>query len=128
MLLVQVKERLRKDGVENVDIWTVPTDEPYKEGKGDGSEAQFRQYINYPAGAARKYDLIINDGRARLGVGRAVLTNRLLASNSSLLVVHDWERPAYKALVNRLGYRILRQDSNSRRHLACLLPPRDYSP
>ena len=126
--VLQVRERLRLERVENVEIWTVPTDAPYREGKGDGSETQFRQYINYPAGLAQKYDLILNDGRARLAVGRSVLTNKLLASNSSLLVVHDWERPAYKALVNRLGYRILRQDTNSRRHLACLLPPREYSP
>ena len=128
MLLLKVRERLEQDSVENVEIWTVTTDEPYREGKGDGSEAQFSQYINFPASLAQKYDLILNDGRARLAVGMSVLSNKLLASNSSLLVVHDWERPAYKALVSRLGFRILRHDINSRRHTACLLPPRDYSP
>ena len=128
MFFVQVRESLRLDRLKNVEIWTVPTDEPYREGRGDGSEKQFSQYINYPARLAQKYDLILNDGRARVSVGRSVLSNKLLASNSSLLVVHDWERPAYKALVSRLGFRILRQDTNSRRHTACLLPPREYSP
>ena len=128
MFFVQVRERLRLDRLKNVEIWTVPTDEPYREGRGDGSEKQFSQYINYPARLAQKYDLILNDGRARVSVGRSVLSNKLLASNSSLLVIHDWERPAYRGLVRTLGYRIHSQDINSRRHLACLLPPRDYSP
>ena len=119
---------MRLDGVDNVEIWTVPTDEPYREGRGDGSEAQFSQYLNHPATLAQKYDLVLNDGRARLGVGRSVLTNKLLATNSSLMVVHDWERPAYRGLVSQLGYRIHRQDISSRRHLVCLLPPEDYSP
>ena len=127
-LLGKVKERLRLERADNVEIWSVPTDEPYREGKGDGTERQFSRYINFPATLAQKYDLILNDGRARLEVGRSVLVNQLLASNSSLLVIHDWERKAYKGLVSQLGYRIHRQDVRSRRHLACLLPPPDYSP
>ena len=123
-----MRQRLRLDRLDNVEIWTVPTDEPYREGRGDGSEEQFSNYIKYPATLDQKYHLVLNDGRARLEVGRSVLANKLLASNSSLLVVHDWERPAYRGLVSQLGYRIHRQDTTSRRHLACLLPPRDYSP
>ena len=126
--MLEVRERLRLERVDNVEIWTVPTDEPYREGRGDGSEKQFRDYINFPATLGQKYHLVLNDGRARLDVGRSVLTNKLLASNSSLLVVHDWERPAYRGLVTQLGYRVHRQDITSRRHLASLLPPRDYSP
>ena len=127
-VLWKVKARLRLEGVDNVEIWTVPTDEPYREGKGDGTERQFRRYINFPASLHQKYDLILNDGRARLEVGRSVLVNKLLASNSSLLVVHDWERRGYRGLVSQLGFRIQKQDITSRRHLACLLPPTDYSP
>ena len=111
-----------------VNIFTVPNDLPYKEGKEDGSEEQFHHYLNFPASLGRKYHLILNDGRARLEVGRSVLTNKLLASNSSLMVVHDWQRQGYKPIVSKLGYRILMEDKKSKRHLGCLLPPRDYSP
>ena len=52
----------------------------------------------------------------------------MLASNSSLLIVHDWERIGYKGLVTTLGYRVMLEDRTSRRHLACLLPPRTYAP
>ena len=120
----KVREMLGSE--ERVNIYTVPNDRPYKEGAEDGSEAQFHHYLNYPETLGRKYDLILNDGRARLEVGRSVLRQRLLASNSSLLIVHDWERLGYKDIVNKLGYRILLEDKESRRHLACLLPPQDY--
>ena len=36
---------------------------------------------------------------------KAVLESRLLSSNSSVLVIHDWERASYKSMVSDIGYR-----------------------
>ena len=59
-------------------------------------------------------------------MGEAVLEARLLASNCSLLVVHDWEREEYQQLVWRGGWRVWQLDTASRRHTAALLPPPHY--
>ena len=37
---------------------------------------------------------------------KAVLESRLLSSNSSVLVIHDWERASYKSMVSDIGYRL----------------------
>ena len=50
-----------------VSVYTVPNDLPWKWGE-DGSEAQFQTYLSFPATLGGKYDLIMNDGRARLEV------------------------------------------------------------
>ena len=57
-------------------IYPVPNDLPYAgEGNGakfntdgDGTEAQFKTYLTFPATLGQKYDLILDDGRARLEV------------------------------------------------------------
>ena len=36
---------------------------------------------------------------------KVVLESRILSSNSSVLVVHDWERAYYKSIVTDIGYR-----------------------
>ena len=59
-----------------VTIYPVPNDLPYGgEGTkaqfnrdGDGTEAQFKTYLTFPATLGQKYDLILDDGRARLEV------------------------------------------------------------
>ena len=48
-------------------LYSVPNDLPWQWGQ-EGTEAQFRTYIAFPASLGQKYDLIINDGRARLAV------------------------------------------------------------
>ena len=111
---------------DKVKVHTVLPDIPFKEGWAEGTEQQFLSYINYPSTLGHRYDLVIDDGRARVPVSKAVLVHKLLASNESKLVIHDWERGAYKAMVKELGYRIDRQDVRSRRHLASLSPPQDY--
>ena len=50
-----------------VTVYTVPNDLPWKWGQ-EGTEAQFKTYITFPAILDLKYDLILNDGRARLKV------------------------------------------------------------
>ena len=71
---------------------------------------------------------MIDDGRARVAVAKWVLKNKVLKDNHSLLLIHDWQREYYKDIVNVLGYRIFMEDTKSKRHLACLLPPENYQP
>ena len=49
-----------------VSLYKVPNDLPYT--TGDGTEAQFQSYLSFPATLGQKYDLILDDGRARLEV------------------------------------------------------------
>ena len=50
-----------------VSVYTVPNDLPWKWGQ-EGTEAQFKTYITFPATLDQKYDLILDDGRARLEI------------------------------------------------------------
>ena len=40
---------------------------------------------------------------------KAMLEDRLLVSNTSVLVIHDWERQYYKPMVTRYKYIIYRK-------------------
>ena len=111
---------------DKVSLHMVPNDLPYRQWKEDGSVDQFKTYINFAKTLNQKFDLVINDGRARLAVARMVLDDKMLLDNSSMMLIHDWERQNYKEMVNTLGYRIMMEDTRSKRHLACLLPPADY--
>ena len=51
----------------------------------------------------------------------------LFSSQASRLIIHDWERTEYKKMVTELGYRLEREDTKPKRHLACLMPPSTYS-
>ena len=51
-----------------VSLYSVPSDLPHKMGEGDGNETQFGTYINFAATLGQRYDLILDDGRARLEV------------------------------------------------------------
>ena len=55
------------------------------------------------------------------------LSEKLLASSSSRLIIHDWERSYYKPMVTEVGYRLEKEDTKNRRHLAILLPPLNYN-
>ena len=48
-----------------VSLFSIPND---REFKGDGSETEFKSYLNFPATLGQKYDLILDDGRARVDV------------------------------------------------------------
>ena len=103
-------------------VYSVSTDLPYK--RGEGSKQQFQTYIEFPKTLGEKFDLIIDDGRARVEVSKAALKNDLFQDSSSLLIIHDFERKYYKKIVTEVGYSIHKQDTESRRHLAVLKPPR----
>ena len=111
---------------DRVTVHTVQPDTPYEGGFAEGTEEQFRSYISYPATLQQKFDVILDDGRARLVVSKAVLENRLFRNSKSKLVIHDWERVYYKDMVKKLGYRVHKQDIKSKRHLASLYIPLNY--
>ena len=87
----------------------------------EGTDQQFASYIAAPHKLGQKFDLVLDDGRARVGVARAAL--ELLAPGGSL-VIHDWERDYYKVLVTQLGYSVVREETGESRHTAQLSPPR----
>merc|ERR550517_2182697 len=94
---------------DKVSVYTVPNDLPWKWGQ-DGTEAQFQAYLKFPTTLGGKYDFIMNDGRARRKVSQFALSHKWLASSSSRLIIHDWERSYYKPMVTELGYRLERED------------------
>jgi len=112
---------------EKVHLYTVPNDLPWDWGKGDGSAEQFKSYLEFAGSLNQKFDLIIDDGRARVSVSESALDKKLFVSNESKLIIHDWEREEYKKIVSEQGYRILFEDKKSKRELAVLQPPESYS-
>jgi len=102
---------------DKVTLYLVPRDMQSK--SFEGNEQEYRSYIDKPASLNRKWDLIIDDGRARVGVGRGVVNHKLLAPNGRLMI-HDWERKEYKQLVTDVGFKVLREDKKSPRHMALL--------
>jgi len=85
----------------------------------EGTEEEYRSYIDKPASLGRQYDLIIDDGRARVGVGRGVVKHKLLAPGGRF-IIHDWERKEYKQLVTEVGFVVEREDKKSPRQMALL--------
>jgi len=83
---------------DKVTAMSVPSSPSYM-GIGDGTEEEFRDYLAAPISLGKQWDLIIDDGRARVGVGKTVLKNHLLKPGGRM-VVHDWERKEYKNLLN----------------------------
>jgi len=114
----KVKNTLKKLPWGNkVSLYLVPRDMPSK--SFEGNEEEYRSYIDKPASLGRKFDLIIDDGRARVGVGRGVVNHHLLAPGGRLMI-HDWERKEYKQLVTDVGFSVDREDKKSPRHMALL--------
>jgi len=114
----KVKNTLKKlPWGDRVTLYLVPRDMPSK--SFEGNEEEYRSYIDKPASLGRKFDLIIDDGRARVGVGRGVVNHKLLAPGGRLMI-HDWERKEYKQLVSDVGFSVDREDKKSKRHMALL--------
>jgi len=94
---------------------------PFPGAPQEGTEEQFRSYIDAPKKLGKKFDIILDDGRARVGVAKAAF--ELLAEDGRL-VIHDWERPYYKEGAKSLGY-ILEKEVKEERHLGVLVPPKE---
>ena len=53
---------------EKVHLYIVPNDLPWKKWEEDGSAEQFKSYLKFAKSLNQKFDLIIDDGRARVSV------------------------------------------------------------
>jgi len=84
----------------------------------DGSYEQFRSYIEYPATLGEKFNLIIDDGRARVSAALSVVRNDLMMAGG-LLVVHDWERRHYKPILYG-DFELVAEDLKSPRQMAVM--------
>ena len=61
-------EAVQQSGLgDRVTVHVVPPDDPHY-GLEDGTEQQFWSYINFAQSLNKKFDLVIDDGRARLAV------------------------------------------------------------
>jgi len=86
--------------------------------KNDGTYEQFREYIEFPASLGETFDVILDDGRARVAAAESAIRNKLLKEDG-ILIIHDWERRSYKVLLER-GFYEYKVDKESRRHLGVL--------
>ena len=82
-------------------------------------------YVNNPEVAlaqntTRKFDIIINDARHRITLARIILQRQLLRPGGRM-VVHDYERAAYKSMEGH-GWRLIKLIDDERRHTAVLVP------
>ena len=101
---------------------TVNRNGRFKVGKyNDGTFKEFKSYITRPASYSRQFDIVINDGRARVGVASTVLREKLLVEGG-VMMVHDWERMEYKVVLGLNRFRVWEEDLSGRRHSAFLVP------
>ncbi len=62
----------------------------------DGTYDQFKRYIEIPKGI---FDVIIIDGRARVGCAKYC---KNIANENTIIFVHDYDRDEYKEIENYL--------------------------
>ena len=130
-----------------VDYLKVRPDKPWDSNspiivEQDGTPSQFASYCNAPADRfpSRAFDVVILDGRARVACAAAVLRDRLLRGPSALVVIHDFERPDYHAILHEGWFEpvlwdpagpglaaVLRPMRLPPQHLPPALPPRPAS-
>jgi len=102
---------------DKVRLLVVPRDLPTE--SFEGTPEEYRSYIDKPAELAIQFHLVIDDGRARVGVGQGVVDHKLLAPGGRM-IIHDWERKEYKKLVSEVGFMVDREDTKSKRQMALL--------
>merc|ERR1719221_2341524 len=87
-------------GYSNLLVYTIPPERewvgPDCEPSCDGNADSFDAYIHFPAALTQKFDLVLVDGRARVDVALAV---RSSLKQGGKVLVHDWDRPQYKAIL-----------------------------
>ena len=72
---------------------------------GDGTEEQFKTYVSHSKKLNEKFDLVLDDGLARVAVAKFLLKNKILKDNKSFLLIPNLKREEYKDVVIALGYR-----------------------
>ena len=80
----------------------------------------FRSYVERPIAYNRQFDVIINDGRARVAVANRVLKNNLLV-DGGVMVMHDWERKEYQVVLGIGRFKIWKQEDSGIRQTAFLV-------
>ena len=101
---------------------TVDRNGRFRYGKyNDGTHQEFKSYIGRSATYGRQFDVIINDGRARVVVANSVLRENLLVEGG-VLMMHDWERVEYKAVLGMGRFKVWKEDISVRRQTAFLVP------
>ena len=86
-------------------------------GRGDGSYAEFKEYVDKPKGLQTKYDLAVINGRARVDCARSLLLNNLLAPNARILIF-NWARKEYKQVLT--DFEVVSEAKNARPQFAVL--------
>ena len=73
----KVKSMIKEMKLESkVSVYIVPNNKKYDQKRhGDGDEIQFRSYINFAAQLNTTFDLVLDDGRARVPVRFVGLRN-----------------------------------------------------
>ena len=93
----------------------------------DGTAEQFATYCNAPRDrhATSKYDVILIDGRARVHCAVAVIRDKLLRDDNSIVLIHDIERKWLQSVFGT-WYEPIEWDRTETRQLASMrpLPPK----
>ena len=87
----------------------------------DGTSEEFKSYIASPSAYMRQFDVIINDGRARVAVANGVLREQLLL-DGGIMMMHDRERREYKAVLGVGRFKVWKEDDSEERQTAFLIP------
>ena len=99
--------RIRGEAPPNVAVHTVPAErEPWRPENGDGTYADFREYVEYPAQFG-PFDFILVDGRAREACLRRA---RDLLAPRGVVVMHDANRHFLRAAWDLYPHQLLFQD------------------
>ena len=83
---------------DNARIFYCPPKYPCKP-PNDGNEDQFGEYIHYPKSLKIKFDIILIDGRARVGCAKAC---KDISHENTIVFIHDYDRLEYKEAENYL--------------------------
>ena len=99
--------RIREGAPPNVQIHAVPAErQPWLPENGDGTLADFREYVEYPARLA-PFDFILVDGRAREACLRQA---RGMLARGGVVVLHDANRHSLRAAWELFPRQLLFQD------------------
>ncbi len=87
----EVAEKLKKFGLQNVQLNHVPNNMEFPYGT-DGDAESFRDYIFHPVSLNKRFDMVIVDGRAR---AECLKIGSILMKEGGLLALHDAQRIQY---------------------------------
>jgi SAM-dependent methyltransferase len=89
----KVQQRINTQHRDDVYLHHVANNTSFNDGVDDGDFASFYDYVLYPLGLGKQFDLILVDGRARVDCMR--LGWKMLKANG-VMVLHDAQRQEYQ--------------------------------